>query len=480
MRNQIKKSLLKILPKGQFARGVSVLVGGTAGAQLLMILASPFLTRLYSPEDFGVLAVYVGLLSLFTVISSLRYELAIPLPESDLDAAHITLLSFFLVIVVTIISTILVIVAGKEVANLLGTPKLADYFWLLPLGVFLIGSYQVFNYWAIRTKSFTVIARTKIRQTLATVFVQLVGFKLGGIALLFGQATGQGAGTVTLAKSALKRQEFKNWTLHNLVVVAKRYKRFPLISTFGGLINVIGTQLMPFFLASFFYASSAGLYSLANRVLAIPGALIGTAIGNVFFSDAAIAFKQGALSALYQKIYIKLVIIACPIIVFLVSCAPTAFIIVFGEEWEEAGVYAQLMAVWIGLNFIGSPLSILFDVCEKQKEGVTFQFLLLFFRFISIFIGYKLDSALLVVFLYSVASSIIWFGFLVWSARMCNTDLLFILSNLIKYLLLSLLPILPTILMHILIVTIQVKILLITISMLFVLVYYFCCLRSVK
>jgi O-antigen/teichoic acid export membrane protein len=56
--SKLTSTLKKALPKNAFARGVSVLVGGTVGAQALMVLASPLLTRLYTPEDFGLLVVY--------------------------------------------------------------------------------------------------------------------------------------------------------------------------------------------------------------------------------------------------------------------------------------------------------------------------------------------------------------------------------------------------------------------------------------
>src|SRR5690606_29477155 len=95
-------------PKSNFARSVSILVGGTAGAQLITIAATPLLTRLYTPNDFGVLAVYMSVLALFTVVASLRYELAIPLPESDDDAIHIVVLCLFITLLMTVLSLIII------------------------------------------------------------------------------------------------------------------------------------------------------------------------------------------------------------------------------------------------------------------------------------------------------------------------------------------------------------------------------------
>jgi len=140
-----KSALRALLPKNAFARGVSVLVGGTAGAQVLTVLAAPLLTRLYSPEDFGLLAVYASMLALIGVISSLRYELAIPLPEDDGEAANVAALSLILVGLSALLTGALVWQLGPAIADLLGVPALAGYLWLLPVAVLLSGAYQVFN-----------------------------------------------------------------------------------------------------------------------------------------------------------------------------------------------------------------------------------------------------------------------------------------------------------------------------------------------
>ena len=80
--NKLKETARRLLPRNRFARSVSVLVGGTAAGQIIVMAASPILTRLYSPEDFGLLSVYAGLLGILGVIASLRYQLATPLERS--------------------------------------------------------------------------------------------------------------------------------------------------------------------------------------------------------------------------------------------------------------------------------------------------------------------------------------------------------------------------------------------------------------
>nr|QLL91152.1 O-antigen flippase Wzx [Plesiomonas shigelloides] len=382
--NSIKKSF----PQNAFARSVSVLVGSTVGAQALMILASPLLTRLYTPESFGLLAVYSGLLALFTVVASLRYELAIPLPESNTEAANVVVLSLLVVLLMTAISAVMIVLAGEQIAHALDVPKLVNYFWLLPVGVLLSGLYNVFNNWAIRTKHFGDIARTRISQTLATVAVQLLGYKLGNIALLFGQASGQGVGSLRLAVSTLKHKEFNSWSWKGVGIAAKRYKQFPIFSTWSALFNTAGAQLPPLVFAAFFNAGAAGLYALANRILQLPMTVIGGAIGQVYFSDLAEARIKGQLPKKIEQGAVGLIKLSFPAGFVFMYFAPDFFTWVFGVDWEVSGHAARWMVPWILLQFISSPLSMVFFVLEKENAGLVFQFGMFMARGASLIYGY--------------------------------------------------------------------------------------------
>ncbi|RTL19217.1 MAG: lipopolysaccharide biosynthesis protein [Rhodocyclaceae bacterium] len=406
--------LQRLKPKSAFARGVGVLVGGTAAAQLLAVLAAPLLTRLYSPEDFGLLAVYASLLGLTAVIASLRYELAIPLPEHDAEAANVAVLSLLLVGVNTLLAGILTVFLREPISNALGVPQLAPYLWLLPLGVLAGGVYNVFNYWAVRTKRFSTIAGTRIAQSLTTLFIQLTAFKLGGIALLFGQVAGQSAGTVRLGRTALASGGFSAVSWVGIKQVARRYQRFPIYSTWEGLANTAGLQLPPLLFAMLFGTAAAGLYSLANRVLSLPLSLIGNAIGQVFFSRAAEARRNGQLGPLVAQLHAKLAHIGLPPAVLIMLVGADLFALVFGPEWRQAGEFAQWMAPWLYLVFVSSPLSTLFAIVEEQKQGLAFQIILLAARLLAISVGAWIGDLSIAVMLFTGASAACWLGFLLW------------------------------------------------------------------
>jgi O-antigen/teichoic acid export membrane protein len=76
-----------------FATDVLKLVTGTTLAQVITVLASPVITRLYGPEAFGFLAVFTSITSIIGVVACMRYELAIMLPKTDEEAANLLGLS---------------------------------------------------------------------------------------------------------------------------------------------------------------------------------------------------------------------------------------------------------------------------------------------------------------------------------------------------------------------------------------------------
>ncbi|MBY5937647.1 lipopolysaccharide biosynthesis protein [Marinobacter nauticus] len=409
------RGLQGLLRRNAFARGVSVLVGGTAAAQLLIILASPLLTRLYTPEDFGLLGVFTSLLALFTVIASLRYELAIPLPESDTEAANVLVLSLLVVLIITSICGLAVFFAGKHIALVLDTPALVNYAWMLPIGVLLVGVYQVFNYWATRQKAFGDVARSRVSQTVSMLAVQFIASGFGGIALLLGQVGGQGVGSLRLARAARSHRDFYCWTWRGVRQAAIRYKQFPIFSTWSGLFNTAGTQLPPLMFAAFFSSGAAGVYVLAHRVLALPMSILGDAIGKVFFSNAADAYREDRLAPLVRNVHYMLAQIAMPPTVLLVFTGPELFALVFGENWRQSGEFSRYMAPWLYMVFITSPLSTVFLVLERENIGMYFQGTLLLFRILAIFVGaILLGDLITTVALFTIVSTLYYFGFLAW------------------------------------------------------------------
>ena len=436
----------KFAIKDGFARGVSALVGGTLTAQLLLIASSPILTRLYSPEDFGALAVFVGLLAMFIVLASFRYEMAIPLPKDDESAANITVLSLILVIIVSFLVAILFFLYGDTVLNLLDSQTLYPFVWLLPIGIFLGGSYQVLNKWALRKKQFSTIAKTRVLQSLSMLTVQISGFLLGPIALISGQLFGHGAGVGWLARYAQSESVLRHATLQGMFTVLKRYRRFPLYDSWYGVFFTAGQQIPPLLFAALFNPVVAGIYLLAQRVLSLPMTVIGGAIGNVFLPNAAEALHTGTLPDLYKKLVSTLIMLAAPAAIGLIIIGPDLFELVFGSEWRLAGDFARLMAVWLLFQFVTAPFTTLFAVLEKQKHGAAFQAIMFFVRVLAVFTGAHFDSVIVAITFFALGSAFCYLAMNTWFLKALSIEAKCFYIPLLRYLAISILLFIPILL----------------------------------
>lgn len=406
----------RFLPRNRFARSASVLVGGTAAGQIIVVAASPVLTRLYGPEDFGLLAVFASMLGILGVVASLRYQLAIPLPESDEEAANVTVLSLLVVMGMALLAAAIVIPWREPIAKAVNAPLLADYIWLLPLGLFLTGVYQVFNYWAIRTKSYPVIARTKLTQSVSMIAVQISIYALGPVALLLGQVFGRAAGTTTLGTLAFVNQSesFRKVTPSEVRKASVRYSGFPLYSSSAGLLSAGGAQIPLILFSAFYSPGAAGLYMLAQRVIAMPMTLVGSAIADVFMPNAVEAMREGRLRYSVASLQRRLAWIAFPPAALLFVGAPEAFLVVFGANWEGAGQMVRWLTPMLFFQFITSPISRIFMVLERQRLELFLQSNLFILRLGSLAMAWFLGIGLMnAVILYGGASGLGYFAYFV-------------------------------------------------------------------
>jgi O-antigen/teichoic acid export membrane protein len=74
-------------------RSAARLFLGMAGARAISIAAMPIITRLYGPEDFALLALFVAFVSLLNPLAAFGYPGAVPLPKEDVMAINVAALS---------------------------------------------------------------------------------------------------------------------------------------------------------------------------------------------------------------------------------------------------------------------------------------------------------------------------------------------------------------------------------------------------
>ena len=361
--------LRAFIPRSGFLHNVWLLTSGTVFAQGLVILALPVLTRLYSPQDFDLLAVYVALIGLISVVSCLRYNIAIPLPEQDEDAMALLALSLLAGCAFSLILVLPVIFAPEATAALLGQMDLAPHLWLVPFGIALASSYNALQYWASRKKRFGIITKTRMTRAVGGVGTQLAFGLTTPIpfGLLLGHALYSGLGVIGLGRNVM-RDDHKtigalDW--ERMRRVAGQYRRFPFYSVPQTLFDTGGTQLPIIIIAAATAGPEAGFLMLAMRVMGLPMGLIGSSVAQVYLAEAPEKLRDGSLPAFTRRTMWTLFRTGAPPLAVAGALSPMLFPILFGAEWARAGWLVAWMTPWFILQFVVSPVSMVLNVTGR-------------------------------------------------------------------------------------------------------------------
>jgi O-antigen/teichoic acid export membrane protein len=368
---------------------------GTTVAQAIPIAISPILTRIYSPEDFGVFALFMALTAIFGSIANGRYELAIMLPKKDEDAINIFALGFIITCVISLVLFILVILFNDYFTTLLANEEIRIWLYFVPLTVFLIGLFNILKFFNTRKKQYKDLAKATILKSIVLAIIQLsIGFiKQGASGLISGQIISQFFANTKLLQNIIKDKVLiSKISKVKIIALAKRYKNFPKYSMWAILANSLSQNLTSILISSFYSVATLGFYSLVQRILGMPSSLIGSSIGQVFFQEATKEKqKTGCAVNSFNSTVKKLVMIGLPAFLVLFFIVEDLFAFVFGEEWRIAGTYATILIPLFFIRFVVSTVSITNSIFEKQKISLIWQLSLLFFSILSIYLSNKMN-----------------------------------------------------------------------------------------
>ena len=403
-----------------FARNVITLASGTAAAQSLTILAAPLLTRLYRPEDYGVLALWSAIGGICALLASGKYEGAILLPKKDAEAVALVYLSVGLTAAFALVLLGVVVATGPRIAALFESPELAPWLLLLPVMLLVTNLGQSLSAWANRRQAYRVLAGSRITTAVVGTGANL-GFGFAGFdaaGLIGGVLSGQVVGLGFLAWQFWRHDRCGVPTVSEMKTQARRYRDFPRFTVWADLINVGSTQLIALMLPRMFRLAVLGAYAMSQRVIAVPFTLIGSAVAEVFRGRASRDYaEQGNCIDVFDKTLKRLAVLGLVAFAVIVFAAPHLFGFVFGEQWRMAGTIAQIMSVMYVLRFIVSPLTHTFLLAGRQREDLLLHGWILFSSAGSLWLGYHFSkSATITLFGFSLNFGSIYLLYL-WRSR---------------------------------------------------------------
>jgi O-antigen/teichoic acid export membrane protein len=418
----------RLKSKSEFSRNVLTLMTGTTIAQAIPFAISPIITRMYSPEDFGIFALYFGILSLVGVIATARYEIAIVLPKNDVDAINILGLSIIITIFMTMLVAIIVLFFKVEILDLFNAKGIGNILYWMPISLLLVGLYNSFNYWSNRHKRFGDISKSRIFQSLGTGTGQIsLGFNgmYGG--MIFGNIIGSLLSLFFLIKSFFSNKDdllLSNIKISSMKAQAIKYKDFPFINSLHVFTDVAKISLSTILISSFFGSAVLGFYALSIRVLQAPLGIIGSSFGQVLYQRLNTAKdNQESIYEIAKSILLKLFIISLPVFVLLYIIAPELFSFVFGERWRVAGEYTRILLPYIFMNFLISPISQIPIICNKQKTFFSFSLVGNVGMPLIIFISYEFTHNIEVA-LYAISYflTLYYFLIMIWIFKLIKDD----------------------------------------------------------
>jgi len=381
--NKLGESYLidRLKPKSQMSRNILTLMTGTTVAQAIPIAISPILTRIYTPEDFGVYALFMALVMIFGSVVSARYELAIMLPRRDKDAINLVALSLLISIFISTILILIVLIFNDDLVTLLNNKNIGFWLYFIPLGVFFIGLFNILVSFSNRKKEYKDITQATVIKSIILAMIQLsMGFlKAGASGLISGYIFSQFFANTKLLKNIINDKILLSAiNRKKIYLLAKRYKKFPQYSTLATLLNATSHNINNIMIPILFSYHTMGFYALAQRVMGLPATVIGTAVGKVFFQASADEkHTKGNSREIFIATLQKLTLLGLVMFSVLFVIIIDVVDFVFGEDWTQVGEIIQILIPFFFIKFISSALSTTLIVYEKQKTELFINIILL-------------------------------------------------------------------------------------------------------
>lgn len=367
------KSILTV-----FNRGHAVFASGAAISLLFPIVGAPIVSRLYSPADFGVYAIYYAICNILIAISSFSMQHAITneaTKEHQIDAMYLS--AVLAVAFAGLLCAAIFLIGEPRLIIISGLRANSIIMWI-PVTVMLGGLFAAIYNWNVKTQRYKELGKNKVVLSAGAFFVQIgiglsspgpIGFVLANVISLF-------FATVLLYYTSIRAEGKFEHTVSfvTLLNALKRNRRFAIWMTPGTLVNVFAVSIPDLLLGRFFGTHTAGQYSLGNRMLDLPLSFLTTSLQDIIRQQASDEYREkNDCSKTFGRFFVILTIIAIAFLVPLIILMPIFFPIIFGSQWVDVGALIQAVSFLLVVRFIAAPLSYVWYVVGNQKANFYWQ-----------------------------------------------------------------------------------------------------------
>lgn len=418
-------SLLNIKNTSDFNKNVAKVLTGSLLSQIITLGLSPILTRIYKPEDFSSLALYLSVVSILTVMSTFKYDKAIILPSNDNHALGLVALSSTIALLTSLIYFIGFMVISYNIDFFDGLVGIQEWLIYVPITICSRALYTILNTWFNRQKRYVTLSKNRVftsaSNNLLKIVFQVIG-NMGALGLILSEVISQWFSFYLFGRVFWKSNIQKLVILRrsDFVFLAKKYVAFPLWSMPADFVGIFSRELPVLMLSIYFGGTSVGLYMLALRTIDAPFTLLSSSILEIFKQEATDEYNvHGNCKMVFVNTLKKLIVISILPFLLLFFSAPVLFEWIYGSDWLESGRYAQILSVMYFFKFISSPLSYVFYIVGKLNVDLILQLFILFISAVSLYLGVWLTKDISsTLLLYSIGYSFLYVVYFVYSYKM--------------------------------------------------------------
>lgn len=184
----------------------------------------------------------------------------------------------------------------------------------------------------------------------------------------------------------------------------KGHGNFARFDVPASIVDMLGLQLPALALVALFGPATGGIYFLAERVLTAPMGIISQALAQAVLAGARETNQRGQMMRQTIRIILaRLAVLAVPVAVIGVG-GEHLFAAIFDDSWRTAGVYAAWLMPGFALQFVYSSISTTRVATKGQKTNLLIHSVLLAFKALALWVGYRAGDPLHCIIALSVAN----------------------------------------------------------------------------
>lgn len=377
---------------------------GTVIAQVVAILGSLYLAKLYGTNAYGVFGVFISISSIFSIVNTLQLEKNIVTAKNVVQSKN-----WF-----NFLSVSTPFIAALLFALFYGVDILVDFaffdskiiFWSF-IGSIFIALFTINESFFTFKKRFGILSNAKVALTFVNISLQAVLFYYyQWYGLIYGYV---GSQCLTVLYFYIRNRQYialadfgsirKDIRLNNTLI------KFLLP---GNTINALAIHLMPIFIAAFFSKEQAGVYFFVTKLLTAPLFLISSSVSQVYFQKASELYhsKKSDLLRVTTKLVRGNLLIMSLILVVINTLGIYLLEWYLSTEWENIRLFTLILSFLILARTAFNPISSLIVILNKNHVSLIFNGYLFLINIIAIYVGYVLNNITATILVLSIFGGI--------------------------------------------------------------------------